>query len=475
MTVINTNKPMLDRPVWEQLTFAPVAGGAGTCLVDDKVRYLYVNVQTAATSCQFWRYDTWGDTWQQLATPPKQTGAIANMIYTSSHGATVNGSTYGTVWLFTGNGTIVNFYHYNIASDTWTSRSAVNIPTTFATDCSLCYPSISSNAGSTSYHSGVTRTITSSAAVAVGAVTMTVSALPEALDVSTVLNFGDVTITVTAAAVKGSTTLSVSGVTSAIAVGTVLMTADGTEVCLSAAAASAAGSLTVFPIPRPIPASTKIPIKKVAVLTVAAAAAATSITVAPILVGIAAADVAGYYSNMYLVGNNGATMYRYNIPTNTWSTTSANAANPAIPVLAGSIGTGCALKWLPAYSPDTLWCLRGSTTSTVYVYNLVSNTWATEVYTPATETFTTGTCVATRDINGKQATLLIQKDATMRIYEGVPYKHRLEPKMTQWLYPTSTTSVGDRSCIITSPDGIDFYYLLLHGTTALVRCAIIDS
>lgn len=54
-------------------------------------------------------------------------------------------------------------------------------------------------------------------------------------------------------------------------------------------------------------------------------------------------------------------------------------------------------------------------------------------------------------------------------------KNTLEPKMHQWLYPTGAAVVGDKSCVITSPDGIDFYYLLLHSTTAFVRCALLDS
>lgn len=143
--------------------------------------------------------------------------------------------------------------------------------------------------------------------------------------------------------------------------------------------------------------------------------------------------------------------------------------------LTGAAGAGCALKWLPAFSPDKLWCLRGGATNAVYIYDLVANNWTTQTYYPGSETFTTGTMVATRDINGKQATLLIQKDSTMRIYEGVPYRNTLLPKLNQWLYPTSTAVVGDKSCVITAPDGVDFYYMLLHSSTAFVRCALIDS
>ena len=111
----------------------------------------------------------------------------------------------------------------------------------------------------------------------------------------------------------------------------------------------------------------------------------------------------------------------------------------------------------------------------MYFYNLVSNIWTTESYYPNSETFSTGTSVASRDIAGRRATLLIQKDGTGRIYEGVPYKNTMEPKMTQWLYPNSTAVVGDKSCAMTSPAGIDFYYTLLHSSAGFVRCAIIDS
>ena len=41
MGVINNNKYMLDRPMWEQLSFAPVPGIAGSCNCDDNRRFIY--------------------------------------------------------------------------------------------------------------------------------------------------------------------------------------------------------------------------------------------------------------------------------------------------------------------------------------------------------------------------------------------------------------------------------------------------
>ena len=475
MAVTNINKMMLDRPVWEQLSFAPVVGVGGTNIVDDGERYIYTYFQTSSTAAQFWRYDTWGDTWQMLSSPPTVTGTIANMVYTKSSGKVFSGRVFGSVWLFVGNAVTTNFYKYDISTNTWATMSIANIPATFGTDCYLMYPDVSGNNYSTAYHSGVTRTITTSAVAAVGATSIAVTALPEALAADTILRFGTFDLTVNAPAAKGDTSIVVSGVTQGIASGTILRTRDGTDVCLAAAVSSGATSITVHPLGRSLPNGAKIVVEQFAVLTAAAAAAAVSITVSPLFVGIASASTAGYYGNMYLIGNAATAMYRYNIPTNAWSTTSANSGNPVMAAIQGAVGAGNALKWLPAYNADYLWCLRGAGTSNVYLYNLVSNTWAIETYYPNTETFSTGTSVASRDVAGRRATLLIQKDATGRIYEGISFKKTMEPKMTQWLYPNSTATTGDKSCVITSPDGIDFYYTLLNSSTAFVRCAIIDS
>ena len=476
MAVINNNKLILDRPMWEQLSFAPATGVAGTNLVDDGSRFIYNYFQTSATAAQFWRYDTFADSWQQLATPATQTGTVANMVFTKSVGGQFSGQVFGSVYLFVGNGITCYFYKYDIATNTWSANlGTTNVPANFATDCYLMYPSVCRNNFETAYHSGVTRTITASALATAGATTISVNALSEALAVGTCLRFGAYDIAITTNALKGTTALSVSGATQPMKAGTVLNLDNGYEICLSADSLAGATSLSVYPLLNGVTTANKIKVEQLAVLTASAALNATSLTVSALRVGISSASTAGYYGNMYLIGNNAATMYRYNIGANAWATTSANSGNPAMAALTGTAGAGCALKWLPAFSADKLWCLRGGATNAVYIYDLVANSWTTETYYPSSETFTTGTMVATRDINGKQATLLIQKDSTMRIYEGVPYRNTLLPKLNQWLYPTSTAVVGDKSCVITTPDGVDFYYMLLHSSTAFVRCALIDS
>jgi len=476
MAIQNNNKRMLDRPMWEQLSFAPATGIAGTNIVDDGERYIYSYFQTSATAAQFWRYDTWADSWQQLATPATQTGTVSNMAFTSLVGGQFGGKVYGGIFLFVGNGTVCYLYQYDIATNTWsTNKGTTGIPATFAADAYLMIPSPGRNAWDGNYHAGVTRTITLSGAVSAGATTASVQSLPEALAIGTKLKFGTFDININAAVAKGAISISVDALPQALSIGTVLQLPNGDELFLSAAAASGATSISVYPVPRAITSGTIITFDIVVVLTAAAAASATSISIAPSRSSITSLTAAIYYGNMYLVGNNATVVYRYNIGANAWYTTSANSGNPAIPAVTGAVGIGCALKWLPTYYPDKLWCIRGNATSSIYMYDLVANTWSTETFQPATETFTTGSQVAARDINGKQATLLILKDGTNRVYEFHPGKHTLEPKLNQWLYPAGTAVVGDKSCILTSPDGIDFYYLLLHSNIGFVRCALIDS
>lgn len=476
MAVTNNNKPMLDRPIWEQLSFAPAMGIAGTCTADDDERYIYTLFQTSATASQFWRYDTWWDTWQQLATPATQTGTVNTLVFAKEIGTQFSGRVYGSVYLFNGNGTTAYFYKYDIATNVWSANlGTTNVPATFATDAYICLPCPRKNAYSTAYHSGVTRTITTGAAAAVGATSITVAALPEALAANTVLRFGSYQITITSAVAKGDTTIAVSGATESMAVGTVLRCTNGQDIVVSSAFTGGGSTLTVYPVMRALSTSVKINVEKFAVLTASAAAAATSVTVSALLIGIPNASTAPYYGNMYLAGNNATVVYRYNIGTNAWATTSANSGNPAIPAVTGAIGAGCAVKWLPSVTPDKLWFIRGGATANVYMYDLVANTFSTETFYPSTETFTTGTNYAARSVNGKQHSLIIQKDSTGRLYEGRPELNTLEPKGTQWLYPIGTAVVGDKSCVITSPDGIDFYYTLINSSTGFVRCAMIDS
>ena len=473
MGVINNNKYMLDRPMWEQLSFAPVTGIAGSCNCDDNRRFIYSYFQTSTTTAQFWRYDTWADCWQQLATPATQTGTVGSIRYVESIGGQFGGTTYGSVWLLIGNATIAYFYKYDIATNAWTAMSITNVPAALGTDHSFTYPEPQLNNNEGGYHSAYLRTITTTAAIATGATSIAVSALPQALASGTRLRFGKFNITLTAQAEAGATTLAVSALAYGINAGTLIETPRGGLVTVRTAAAAGATSIEVYPIRRLLPNGSVFVCERYVVLTAAAAASATSITVATVSFGLENGATALYYDHMYMVGNNATVMYRYSVSGNAWATTNASAV--AIPAVTGAVGGGCAIKWLPSYAPDKLFIVRGNGTSNIYAYDLVANTWSTASFHPSTETFTTASTHTARSIGGKSYSIISSKENTMRIYEYDPSLSRLHPKMNQWLYPTGAAVQGDRATCLRSPDEVEFYYLLLPSSTAFVRCALIDS
>lgn len=478
MAVANRNKLILDRPMWEQLPFAPATGVAGTSIADDGVRYIYCMFATSATAAQFWRYDTWGDVWQQLATPATTTITVGKILYADEIGTQYSGKVFGSIFSFQANATACYWYRYDIATNTWaTALVTTGVPAAFGTDAYLCFPCPARNNFEGGYHSGVLRTVATSSDAATGATSIAVTSLPAAMPSGTVLDFGLVSITTSAAAARGATSLSVASLSNGILAGTAIRDPDGFDVWVTTTAATGATTLAVSPLTRGIASGGVLTVRKKAVLTSSASAAATSISVSGLRVSIASGGNAYYYDNIYLIGHNSTQMYRYSLAGNAWATTSANSGTPALPALTAAAAAGCAMKWLPAYSGagDKLYILRGGGTSTVYIYDLVANTISTQTYYPATETFAAGTWVATRTVNGKQSTLLIQKDATMRFFEGVPPSNRMEGYCNQWLYPTAAAVIGDRATTITSPDGVEFLYVLLHSSTAFLRCALIDQ
>lgn len=406
----NNNKPMVHQPQWEQLVNTPAASAAGVCVVDDNTRFQYWLF--SATS--FWCFDTWAGTWQGLASPPGGTLAAGScMRYVREMGGQVNGEVWGSVYALIASGTAVVFYRYDIATNTWSSAlSVTNVPAAFGTDGRLICPEPALNAYQGGYHSAVAlNTVTASATASVGATSIGVTALPLALPIGAVLNFG------TAAA----------------------------------------------------------PVW--AVLTAAAAASATSITVSPLIAQVTSASVAYWYADMFLFGNNATVVYRYNIASNAWVLTSANSGNPAIPAVTGALGAGHIVCWLPgsgdANALNRFVILRGTATATMYEYDMVANTFSTVTYYPNTESFTAGTASAIRvDSNGKNMSLLLQKDTTGRCFEFTRLNARMRPKATQYLVASGAALVGDRMCCLKSPDGVEFIYLVPSTSSYFLRSGL---
>lgn len=88
-------KKQVDLPVWEWCRFAPVITAAGAIMCAGEgvaERYIYYWATT------FYRYDTWTDSWQQLATPVITPVTATSMRYTSygGHRGNILGATNTT-------------------------------------------------------------------------------------------------------------------------------------------------------------------------------------------------------------------------------------------------------------------------------------------------------------------------------------------------------------------------------------------
>lgn len=84
MSLTNNLKPQVDLPTWEWCRFAPAATTAVSCLTTPKVPGRYMYYQVSGTQ---YRYDTYSDSWQQLASCANTTPTImATSQYSSAVG-----------------------------------------------------------------------------------------------------------------------------------------------------------------------------------------------------------------------------------------------------------------------------------------------------------------------------------------------------------------------------------------------------
>lgn len=465
----------LDRIFFEQVEFAKATGIAGTSIADDGVRFIYAMIPTSATAASFWRYDTWWGGWQQLASPPTTTITIGKIIYTEQFGKQANGQTFGSILSFQANGTVAYWYRYYIATNAWSTLSITNVPAAFGTDAYCAYPTPQYNNFEGGYHSNHLKQITTAAAAAAGATSVTVAALPIALISDTVLDFGLAEITLSADADVGSTSLSIVALSRDIAAGTVLRSKNGFRIIVKTAYVSGGTTLTVYPIKKDLDSGQVLWRRIKAVLTSAAAASATSVTVSGLMISLVNGDTGYYYDSAYLIGNNSTQMYRYSFSSNSWSTTSGNSGTPALPAVTGACGAGCAIKWLPLYFPDRLYIIRGGATANIYYYDMQLNAMNAVTYNPATETYTTGTCVAARSIAGKNASLLLYQNNSNKWFEFNPLLADMTPYAESWQYPDGAAVIGDRACCVTTPDSIETIFFLQHSSISFLKGICLDA
>lgn len=186
----------------------------------------------------------------------------------------------------------------------------------------------------------------------------------------------------------------------------------------------------------------------------------------------------------YLLGNNSATMYRYSISANAWTTLAPTTARGG--VLAG----GGTVDWIDGVKDESwqnetygahysttvvkqngryLYCMRGSVV--LDLYDIAANTWINDVlYGQRNEGFGPGSCAI--DLDGH---IYIQKENSGRIYRFDVAKNILEPFVMNPV-PQGTATVGDKMFMTTYTDGgtsINFLYTLGNTRTELTRWLVI--
>lgn len=117
------------------------------------------------------------------------------------------------------------------------------------------------------------------------------------------------------------------------------------------------------------------------------------------------------------------------------------------------------------YDPFSILCFRGAGTASIYRYGIGPNSWTTPAVFAAGETFTTGASAAM--IHGRRR-LFVQKEGSVRtylldlttgVYEPGPFVPYANPSAVD----------GHRARFMRTADGVEWLYLLRAGGTEHFR------
>lgn len=188
-------------------------------------------------------------------------------------------------------------------------------------------------------------------------------------------------------------------------------------------------------------------------------------------------EIEGDENFIYLVGNNAVTMYKYNIPANTWATVAPTAARGGAPV------AGCSFDWVGKtdnaeldnenniFAGRYIYSFRGGNTATLDRFDIAGGTggvgtWEAITYIGA-ETFGSGS-----HYTWKGCYIYIQKEATSRFFKFSVRGNYLEPLTTN-LYTNGAAVIGNRMWTWSYQEGgvdkVSWLYSLGQTLTVLHR------
>ncbi len=179
---------------------------------------------------------------------------------------------------------------------------------------------------------------------------------------------------------------------------------------------------------------------------------------------------------IYYMGSNAVTLYRYSISGGTWTTLSPGVARGGAP------GVGMSGQWVHSVSASDwntenailngryIYSFRGAAGALLDRYDIAANSWSAITYSPAVETFTTGSkYVYNNDW------LYIHKDATGRWFRYDFAQSSMDGWNTM-LYPNGAAVLGDTAFDVTYKDGateIDYIYMVLNTSNVMLRQMVI--
>lgn len=480
MSVNYNYKKGIDQPVWQWLSFFP--GGIsypGTTNMYDGKRYMYWAVQTGANSTTasttvLYRYDTWSNGWQYMANLTSSNqgldmeyDSVRNVLYII-HGAALNS------WqVFNLNTTAVTVLNQSCAAWALTTITTV-LPTTASVGASISMPQ----------NDGIPAQIDNGVTAATGQTTTVIVSTPETgtfgagmvglqLRITSGANSGQKR-TITAVAAPTSLTVApalpaaqVGGVTFVIEQVEDVLTAATTTVLTDATAAwpvnQYANHDVIITSGAQVNQRRRIASNTATTLTLAAATTGNARTgpFAGAPEATATFKIVPSDDFLYFQPGNGSTaLYRIDVAQTTgiaWS-----AALAAVP--AGITGGGNTF-YPYSYAPGYILAVRGTGTSSVYLYNIGTNTWTTMTVFAGSETFNTGSSSAMA--TGKRK-LLISIQGTNRLVALDLLTGVLEPA-SQIPYSAPASNDGKRMRVITTPDGAQFLYFLRAGGQEFFR------
>ena len=468
-----------DFPLWQWLPFFP--GGTVYYGFDadyDGVRYIYMIGQvgsssTSASTTQLWRYDTWGQAWQLLASPTSgNRGMTLTYDRTRNVLIMVHGAALTSWQIFNLNVTSVSICGVACASWTLTTMTPV-LPA--AADYGATIVTVGPNSTPATIESGI---------LATGTTTTTM------IDTSQSSAFCDLMVGLEFKITSGTYSGQKRFITSVTDGNTLVVgsafggtpsVADSYTICLPEGTTSSATTSTLVDSTA---TWTVNQYTNADVLIVSgtgsgqkrriASNTATTLTLAAAVTGnvntgnwTVTPDATSVYKIQpssdflyYSPGSTSATFYKIDLATGAsapaWVTLTAPPA-----VTSG----GANVMWPDAIGSFNLLVMRGNGTSTFYSYNIGLNSWTTLVIRAGSETFTTG---ASSTVWDGQRKIIIHKDSSTRLYVYNMATRELEPLAT---LPYAAPGGYDHHSLrlVTNSDGTQWLYFQRPGGAEFFR------